>query len=171
MLQDALQIQQWVYLHWLHLIQCSKDVHLSFRIQGSILQWLHCISHFFGFPLLFHFIGFLILCAPRFKISGSTRLNNIIRILWISLHGKFSRTPGAFEIESENLNSQICLHKKYQTRSTQTQYHNQNQINHKAARNSENHTPSIMQTNENIECTNFYRKISFIYIYLSTIVK
>ena len=59
--------------------------------------------------LLLLLLFYLILLAPRFEISGSTRLDNVVGILGVGLDGEFGRASGAFEVEAEPLNAQISV--------------------------------------------------------------
>ena len=59
--------------------------------------------------LLLLLLFYLILFAPRFEISGSTRLDNVVGILGVGLDGEFGRASGAFEVEAEPLNAQISV--------------------------------------------------------------
>lgn len=45
----------------------------------------------------------------RLVIACSARLYHIIMILWISFEGDFAIAVGAFEVEPEDLDAQICL--------------------------------------------------------------
>jgi len=84
----------------LDFIKGVHQLHLTLTIEALPLYSLHSIALIFKLaPCLHNFLSVTHI-TQRIVISAGTRLANIVVLLWISLHGDFSMTTTALEIEA-----------------------------------------------------------------------